>query len=120
MLKINNNFHCGGEKKEHSITWKKGKVNVIKVIKTVKTKADFEAIKSKYKMSFFTGTYNPFGELHSIRQLRITLWRARGVLGLASHVKDFSLLAHILWMKKILVLCDLCGRRKIGENEKRK
>jgi hypothetical protein len=50
-------------------------------------------------MSFFTGTHNPFWELHSIRQLRITLWRV-GFFGLASHVKDFSLLAHILWMAK--------------------
>jgi hypothetical protein len=49
------------------------KVNVIKVIKTIKTKADFEAIKTKYEMSFLTGTHNPFWELHSIRQLRITL-----------------------------------------------
>lgn len=34
------------------MTLEDGEVNVIKVIKTIKAKADFEAIKSKYEMRF--------------------------------------------------------------------
>lgn len=77
------------------------KVNVIKVIKTIKTKADFEAIKTKYKMRFFTATHTiRFGNYIQFAGFPSRHGARVGFFGLASHVKDFSLLAHILWMKK--------------------